>query len=140
MPTIDAYLGFDGNCAEAMQFYAKELGGKITMMMTFGESPMKDQVPPDAAKRIMHASVQIGDRLLMASDTFPGQPYEGVKGMSLAITYDSVAEATRIVDVLASKGGKITMPLEETFWVEAFAAVTDRFGTPWLINGGKAKI
>lgn len=143
MPTIDAYLSFEDQCAEAMKFYAKELGGTIDMMMTFGESPMKDQIPPAAAARIMHASLRIGDRVLMASDTFPGEgcmPFEGFKGMALAISYDDVAEATRIVNVLGSNGGKITMPIQETFWVEAFAMVTDKFGVPWLVNGGKAKL
>jgi hypothetical protein len=29
MPQLAAYLSYDGNCAEAMQFYAKVLGAKV---------------------------------------------------------------------------------------------------------------
>ena len=31
MPKLDAYLFFDGNCAEAMRFYERTLGGKPSM-------------------------------------------------------------------------------------------------------------
>ena len=43
--------------------------------------------------------------------------------------------STRIFGALA-EGGSVQMPLGETFWAEAFGMVTDRFGTPWGINGG----
>jgi len=135
MSPLNAYLSFDGNAADAMRFYEKVLGGKIEMMMTMGESPGAEQLPPEAAQRIMHASLSLGGGKLMASDTMPGQVYEGLKGFGLALEYPSVAEAKRVFDTFAD-GGKVTMPFGKTFWVEAFGMVTDRFGTPWLINGG----
>jgi PhnB protein len=49
------------------------------------------------------------------------------------------ADAKRVFDALA-KGGKVTMPLQKTFWVEAFGMVVDRFGTPWMVNGGTANV
>ena len=39
MSTLDTYLFFDGNCAEAMRFYEKTLGGKLEMMMTQADAP-----------------------------------------------------------------------------------------------------
>lgn len=139
MPNIEAYLTFDGNCAEAMRFYEKTLGAKIEMMMTNAESPDPSMCPPPGSpdgNRILHASLLLGEEhRLMASDSMPGQPYEGMKGFGLAITYPTVAEARRIFDALAT-GGQVGMPMGETFWAEAFGMVTDRFGTPWLINGG----
>lgn len=136
MSPINAYLTFDGNAAEAMRFYEKTLRGTMQMMMTVGEAPGTEQMPADAKKRIMHASLVYGDGILMASDTMPGQPFDGMKGFGVALTLDTVAEARRIFDAFAD-GGSIGMPFEKTFWVEAFGMVTDRFGTPWLINGGK---
>ena len=136
MSPIHAYLTFDGNAAEAMRFYEKTLGGTMQMMMTMGEAPGTEQLPADAKKRIMHASLAYGDGMLMASDTMPGQAYEGMKGFGVALTIETVAEAQRVFDAFA-QGGKVTMPFTPTFWVEAFGMVTDRFGTPWLINGGK---
>lgn len=135
MPQIDAYLTFDGNCAEAMRFYERTLGAKLEMMMTNAESPMRDQVPPGSADRIMHASLAIGDRKLMASDSMVGQPYEGMKGFSLSLSYPGVAEARPVFDALAA-GGKVTMPLQKTFWAEGFGMLVDRFGTPWMFNAG----
>jgi PhnB protein len=84
----------------------------------------------------MHAALAYGGGLLMASDSMPGQPYEGMKGFGVALTLDTVAEGQRVFDALAD-GGKVGMPYGKTFWVEAFGMVTDRFGTPWLVNGGK---
>jgi PhnB protein len=37
-------------------------------------------------------------------------------------------------------GGKVTMPLQKTFWVEAFGMLVERFGTPWMVNGGTANV
>ena len=136
MPQLSAYLSFDGNCAEAMRFYEKTLGGTMQMMMTVGEAPDTEQFPPEAKKRIMHASLAYGQGILMASDSMPGQPYEGMKGFGVALTIETVAEARRVFDAFA-EGGHVGMPFEKTFWVEGFGMVTDRFGTPWLINGGK---
>ncbi len=136
MSPIHAYLTFDGNAAEAMRLYEKTLGGKMQMMMTVGEAPDTEQFPPEAKKRIMHASLAYGDGMLMASDSMPGQTYEGMKGFGVALTLDTVAEARRVFDAFA-EGGRVAMPFAKTFWVEAFGMVTDRFGTPWLINGGK---
>ena len=45
MPQLDAYLFFDGNCADAMRFYERTLGGKIQMMMTHAESPAAAESP-----------------------------------------------------------------------------------------------
>lgn len=92
--TIEAYLNFNGNCAEAMRFYEKSLpGAKLEMMMTFAESPDPAMCPPPDASaaekdRILHASLLLGETRLMASDTLPGQPYEGMKGFGVAISYD----------------------------------------------------
>ncbi len=136
MSQLDAYLFFDGNCAEAMRFYERTLGGKLEMMMKLSEAPPGAGCPsgtkPDA---IMHACVEVQGRRLMASDWMGDQPYKGMNGFSLSLVYPTVAEARRIFDALA-KNGRVNMPMEKTFWVEAFGMLTDRFGTPWMISGG----
>jgi PhnB protein len=135
MPQLDAYLTFDGNCAEAMRFYERTLGGTLEAMMTHADSPMKDQMPPGSADRIMHARLRLGDRVLMASDGMAGQPYEGMKNFHLSLIYDDAGAARQVYDALAV-GGKITMPLQKTFWAEAFGMLVDRYGTPWMVNAG----
>jgi len=75
MPQPTSYIFFNGQCAEAMRFYERTLGGKIEVMMTNGESPMAAQMPPGSADRIMHARlVADGQVVLMASDSQVGQP------------------------------------------------------------------
>jgi len=134
MPQLDAYLTFDGNCAEAMRFYERTLGGKLEGVMTNAESPVADQTPPGSADRVMHARLVIGDRVLMGMDGMPGKPYEGMKNFHLALVYPTTAEAQQVFDALA-EGGRVTMPFQKAFWAEGFGMLVDRFGTPWMVNG-----
>ncbi len=136
MPTqLCAYLSYNGECAEAMAFYAQVLGARLEALITYGQMPGEMPVPPGHADRVMHAYLVHPDFAIMAGDTPPGVPYAGIQGCMLAITYPTVAEATRVFNALA-EGGKVGMPLAETFWADTFGMVTDRFGTPWGINGG----
>jgi len=136
MPVLDTYLFFDGNCADAMRFYERIFGGKLEMM-THAQSPIAGQTPPGSADRIMHARLALDGRNLMASDSMVGHPYGGMKGFSLSLIYPTEAEAKKTFDALA-EGGQVTMPLQKTFWAEAFGMLTDRYGTPWMINGNMA--
>jgi len=133
MPQLTAYLFFDGNCAEAMRFYQRALGGKLDLL-THADSPIAAQTPPGSADRIMHARLANDGLVLMASDSMVGQPYGGMKGFSVSVIYPTAAEARKVFDALA-QGGRVTMPMDKTFWSEAFGMVTDRFGTPWMVNG-----
>ena len=135
IPKLDPYLFFDGNCAEAMRFYQQTLGGKVEAMMSYADSPMPDQCAPGSKDRIMHACIDLDGQLLMASDCPAGQPYQGMNNVSLALTYPTVAEAKRTFDALAA-GGKVVMPMAETFWADIFGMATDRFGASWMISGG----
>lgn len=133
---LNPYLVFSGQCEEAFTFYAKALGGEIQAMLRCGETPVADQMPKEMANKIMHACLMIGDVALMGSDSPPEQ-YEKMQGMSVALHIDKPADAERTFNTLA-EGGQVTMPLTETFWAERFGMLTDRFGTPWMINcGGK---
>ena len=133
---LDPYLFFDGTAAEAIRFYAETFGGKIEMMMTQADAPPGEGMPAGSPDRIMHASVSFDGHLVMASDTMPGQPWNVLQGASLSLSYADIAEANRIFGVL-STGGKVTMPMGKTFWVEAFGMCTDRFGVAWMVNGGE---
>ncbi|HEV2131294.1 MAG TPA: VOC family protein [Longimicrobiaceae bacterium] len=130
---IDPYLNFDGDCAEAFRFYEQLLGGEIDTMMTHGESPIANEVPPEWHPRILHASLRLGDALLMASDAPPDR-YQPPQGNYVSLLVEEPREAERIFHALA-EGGRVTMPFEKTFWASGgFGMVTDRFGTPWMIN------
>ena len=87
----------------------------------------------------MHACVVVEDRRLMASDWMSPEPYPGINGVSISLVYPTVEEAKRKFEALA-EGGKVIMPLDKTFWVESFGMLTDKFGTNWMVNGGKPAI
>jgi uncharacterized glyoxalase superfamily protein PhnB/uncharacterized protein YndB with AHSA1/START domain len=126
------YLGFDGTCEAAFQHYEKVLGGKILMMMRNGEAPGGGAMPPEQARRIMHARLQVGDRLLMGGDA-PGQMVSRPQGFCVNYMADDPAAAERIFQGLA-EAGTVTMPIAETFWARRFGMLVDRFGTPWMVN------
>ena len=134
MNQFDAYLTFDGTCTEAMRFYERTLGGKVEILLTGGQSPMAAQLPPGMADRVLHARLTVDGQVLMASDSWPGQPYEGMKGFSISLIYPSNERARQMFDAL-SQGGTVVMPMQKTFWSEAYGMVTDRFGTPWMVQG-----
>ena len=133
MAHLDAYLFFDGTCAEAMRFYERVFGGTLELMQTYGESPAAGDVAADKHGRVMHARLVIDGRALMASDAVSDDPFEGIRGFALSMNYDSVDEAQRVFGELGD-GGTVQMPLQATFWAEAFGMLVDRFGTPWMIN------
>src|SRR5271155_1356288 len=129
---IDPHLGFNCNCEEAFNFYEKTFGGKIEFKMTYGESPMAAQMAPEARNLIMHISMRVGNRGVMGADA-PPEHQSKAEGFNVCVAVDSTAEAERVFNALA-EGGKVTMPLAETFWSARFGMLTDRFGIPWMVN------
>jgi PhnB protein len=130
--SLNAYLFFNGTCADAMRFYERTLGGKIEMMLTHAESPMADKTPPGSAET-RHSSPTAGGG---ASDgmIIRTRPDWVSMSVSLSLIYPTVGDAKRVFNALAA-GGQVTMPMEKTFWAEAFGMLVDRFGTPWMISG-----
>lgn len=130
---LHSYLIFNGQAEAAFKFYAQCLNGNIAMMMRFSEAPGGEQTPAADRDKIMHVRLEVGDQVLMASDWPPDRPYEGIKGCSVSIHVDTMAEAKRIFDALA-QNGSVQMPFEKTFWAPGFGMCVDRFGVPWMVN------
>ncbi len=128
MREIHAYLTFEGNCRKAMQFYAKCLDGDLHLM-----------VPPEAKDRIMHARLQKGPAVLMASDTMPGHPFQQGNNFSVVMNCEPAEEIERLFGSLGERG-QVTMPLQNAFWGARFGMLTDRFGIQWMFNFEKAKL
>ena len=124
------YLDFDGQCREAFDFYATAFQGKITMRMTFGESPMAKDMPPEAHGRVMHSQLETANGILMGAD---GPPHTHTHAGCVNLNVDSPAEADRVFNALAV-GGDVQMPIAETFWAHRFGMLTDRYGKAWMVN------
>jgi PhnB protein len=129
---LTPYLSFNGQCAEAFKLYEKCLGGKITFMQTYADSPMASQVPPDWGTKIMHATLTIGNQVLQGADS-TAEHYKKPHGFCISLGTSDPAEADRVFAALAENGA-VQMPLEKTFWALRFGMLTDQFGIPWMIN------
>jgi PhnB protein len=132
---VNPHLQFDGDCEAAFKFYERCLGGKIVVMMTYGESPLGERMQAEWRKRILHTTLTVGEYLLQGADVLP-QTYQKPQGFSVMLNIEDATEAERIFNSL-SHSGMVQMPLQETFWAKRFGMVTDQFGTPWTINCGK---
>ena len=116
---LNPHLAFNGQCEAAFKFYEKCLGGKIVMMVTYGDSPGAEQTPPDWRNKIIHATFALGDHVLQGADA-PPERYRKPQGFSVLLNVGAAAEADRIFKSLAEKGA-VEMPLQETFWALRFS-------------------
>jgi PhnB protein len=133
---IEPYLFFKGRAEEAIEFYKAALGAETEMLMRFEESPdpvRADMIPGGDRRKIMHASVKIGDARVMLSD---GGCADGAdasfQGFSLTLTLPDAAAVERTFAALA-EGGQVRMPLGPTFFSPAFGMLADKFGVPWTV-------
>lgn len=132
---IQPYLFFDGRCEEAVEFYRKALGAKVSMLMRYKDSPEPPppgKVPPNWDNKVMHVSMQIGEATVMASDGC-GSGDLSHNGFSLSLNVKDAAAADRAFNALAA-GGKVEMPLTKTFWSPRFGMLSDKFGVQWMVN------
>lgn len=131
---ITTYISFNGRTEEAFNFYASVLGGKIGEIHRFRGSPMEADMPPAMLDKVMHASATIGDTVLFGTDGAmdPSKP-PVPEGFTLALGPPSIAESERVFNAL-SVGGKVTMPLQQTFWATRFGSFVDKFGISWMVN------
>jgi PhnB protein len=132
---INAYINFNGNCREAVEFYSKVFGTENPQIMTFGETPPNPEFPlPDAAKNlVMHARLILDGSVVMFSDVFPGMPFVAGSNISLSIVNSNMEEIKSLFHKL-KEGGTVGMELQETFWSKCYGSLTDKFGIMWQFN------
>lgn len=127
---ISPYIAFQGNCREAIEFYKNALDAAVLFTQTVGASPMSNMGPPD---NIMHCTIKVGDSTIMMCDDPRPEAARSDGNISLAIGLNDPGRAKQLFGKL-SEGGAVVMPLEKTYWAEAFGMVTDKFGVKWMIN------
>jgi PhnB protein len=136
MIRLNAYLHFNGNCREAMEFYRNCLGGELTLM-TIGESPMAAQMPPEMKDKIMHSALGSGGMVVMASDTMSPKGVARGNTISLSINGTSKQEIETYFSRL-SEGGNVTHALEQMFF-GTYGDFTDKFGIDWIFQADPPK-
>ncbi len=129
-PTLNPYLTFNGNAAEAMKYYNSILGGELSMQ-TFEEAKMANS--PEEKNLIIHAALKNDTLSFMASDSMPSRKATIGDNVHMSISGDDADRLTRIFNGLA-QGGKVDMPLAKQFWGDTYGQLTDRFGIHWMVN------
>ena len=127
---VNPYIAFKGNCQEAIDFYKDALGAEVLFTQTYGNSPMAKMGPADA---IMHCTIKVGESNIMMCDDMRPEAGDAGSNISLAVGLNDTDRAKTIFNNL-SDGGNVTMPLDKTFWAEAFGMLTDKFGINWMVN------
>lgn len=128
---VKPYIGFQGNCEEALNFYRDCIGASIEGMLRYGDSPMAGNGNED---KIMHAVLRIGENIIMAADSIHDEhPVKVGNNISLAVGVDTAEDAEKMFSRMA-EGGRVTMPLQETFWAACFGMLQDKFGVNWMFN------
>jgi PhnB protein len=135
MASVNPYLGFNGNCAQAFDFYKSVFGGEFATKMTFGDAPPDPQVGADEKGKIMHVALPIGpSTILMGSDRPASFGVSKATDLfTVSITAESEKEADKLFKGL-SAGGTVTMPLSKTFWGAYFGMFVDKFSVQWMVN------
>jgi PhnB protein len=136
MLTLNPYLNFAGNTEEALTFYRSVFGGEFTRLQRFKDTPEAGNVPDKEKEKLMHASLPVGRvNTLMATDTLEsmGQKLNVGNNIHLLVEAESKEEVERVFNGL-SADGKVTMPIQNTFWGAYFGMLVDRFGIQWMVT------
>ncbi len=126
------YLKFNGNCRQAMEFYAKSLGAEL-QVTPYSQGPADMPKEMKEADRVLHARLSRGNAIIMASDCPPGVPLQIGNNFSISVDCESREEVDRLFAALGEKG-KVDMPVQDMFWGDYFGMVTDQFGIGWMFN------
>ncbi|MEH7382057.1 VOC family protein [Bacillus sp. JJ1533] len=139
--SVDVYLVFNGNCREAVEFYAKVFNIETPQIMTFAQAPQSPEyeLPEEAKDLVLHARLNIDGSNVMFSDTFPGQPFVVGNNITLALISENMDDLKSWYEQLKD-GGNVEMELQETFWSKLYGQVTDKFGVHWQLNYGSGEM
>lgn len=132
---VDVFINFNGNCREAVEFYAEVFETEKPQIMSFGDTPPDPEFPiTDEAKNLVaYTSLNINGSDVMFSDTFPGMTFTIGNNISLTISSKDIDEIKSLFNKL-KEGGTVGMELQETFWSKCYGSVTDKFGIGWQFN------
>lgn len=132
---IQPYISFNGNCREAVEFYADVFGTDKPEIMLFGEMPTDtDYVMSDETQKlVLHTELAMDETKVMFSDIPPNTAFTQGNNMTLIIISDDLDEI-KILYYKLKDGGTVDMELQETFWSKYYGSLTDKFGVGWQLN------
>jgi len=131
---LEMFINFDGNCREAVEFYAKIFKSTVNNLMTYKEAPPEPgYITPEADKdRVMYAGVPIGGMTVMFMDMPSDSPLTIGDNINPTVNVEDKDEVTRIFNEL-KEGGEVFFELQKTFYSEWYGMVKDKYGVIWHV-------
>lgn len=139
MLRLTPFLLFDGNCAEAMEFYKQCFGGELTLTR-LGDTPMKAQFSPEQHHKVTYALLKSGLVEFSATDWLhPVHQRQPGNTTSMYVTGESFDELSRVFN-------KLRVGADLEFLVELqempfgiYGRFADRYGVEWYFRGGNVR-
>lgn len=133
--TVHVYMIFNGNCEEAVAYYAKVFDTEPSEFSRFGDMPSEpgQEMSEEMKNRIMHASLDIHGSAVMFSDAMSDSPIVFGKNINVTVISDDLHKMTEEFNQLA-QDGKVQMALQETFWSLGYGIVEDKYGVVWMFS------
>jgi PhnB protein len=131
---LELFINFNGNCREAVAFYAKVFKSVVGNLMTYGQAPPDPNCPISESDRdkVCYAGVPMGDMVVMFCDVPAGSQFVVGNNISPTVSMDNKDEVKRVFEEL-KEDGEVLMELQQTFFSELFGMVKDKFGIMWQI-------
>jgi PhnB protein len=110
---------------KAIDFYKQAFNAKVL-----------DVFPNLTGKGIMHATLQIGDSIIMLGDEMPGgkaSPSAETMGGSPITLFFYVPNADAAFKQAIAAGAIEQMPVADMFWGDRAGSLRDPFGYSWMI-------
>ncbi|WP_086478310.1 MULTISPECIES: VOC family protein [Arenibacter] len=127
---IQPYLAFNGNCQEALHFYADLFNADIVNKQTYKEK--KIDVPSSFRDKWQHAELKGKNIHLMAYDASPDTPINHGNQIHMSVDL-STKESAEELFVQLSKNGRVHHSFREREW-GYFGRCTDKYGINWMVN------
>ena len=129
---LNPYILFNGTAEKAIQLYESALGAKTEKKTRYGDVPASN-APPEHKNLIIHAVLRIGEGVVMVSDATPDSPVATEGNVQIALDFAEPPDMAKAFEALAT-GGKIVLPIQDTFWGAKFGMLTDAYGVRWMFN------
>jgi PhnB protein len=138
MLNVTPFLLFDGNCAEAMIFYQKCIGGELTLTK-LGDTSMKEMFPPEKYERLINAHLKSGNIEISATDWMASPAREPKQGntMSIFLVADDNEKLRKVFEKLSEGASKDSFQDLHYLPFGLYGQFTDKFGVPWIFKGEK---
>ena len=108
---------------KALEFYEKALGATVLEVL-----PMPD------GNGTMHATMKIGNSILMMGDEMPNCPSAETMGNTPIGLFVYVPDVDAVFKQAIDAGAIETMPVADMFWGDRCGNIKDPFGYSWMIG------